>query len=44
MKTRLGKKLIMFWELSKEKPLFVWEIIEKVGIWHPLQCNLFDWD
>jgi hypothetical protein len=44
MKTRLGKKLIMFWEFSKEKPLFVWEIVEKLGIWHLLQCNLFDWD
>ncbi len=34
---------IMFWELSKQKSMFV-GIIETSSIWHLLQCNLFDWD
>jgi hypothetical protein len=31
---------IVFWELLKQKPMFIRKIIETLGIWHLLQCNL----
>jgi hypothetical protein len=35
---------IVFQELLKWKLVLVGKIIETSGIWHLLQCNLFDWD
>jgi hypothetical protein len=35
---------MVFRELSKQKPMFIGKIVETLGIWHLLQCNLLDWD